>query len=316
MLKISKTIILIINSGVIVLLIAFVVFQQFQIRKDKEALNLAYAEIEERFNEESSISQERDNNLIQSIEVIKENLSLSQTENEQIANALEQALSEEKQKVASLQQTTEKIGSTVGSLEKLSQTDPELLYKYSKTFFLNEHYVPSSLAEIKNKYLYSERTTKYFHSDALPFLIEMLEDALKQNMTIYVQSAYRSFNEQDILKGAYTVTYGEEGANTFSADQGYSEHQLGTTVDFIVSGLGGELDDFGETEGYHWLLANAYKYGFILSYPENNEYYIFEPWHWRFVGKELAGRLRDEGLNFYDLSQRQIDEYLISIFDN
>jgi len=55
---------------------------------------------------------------------------------------------------------------------------------------------------------------------------------------------------------------------------------------------------FNKTKAYQWLLNNAYKYGFILSYPENNEYYIYEPWHWRFVGIKLATKLHNENKFF------------------
>ncbi len=72
---------------------------------------------------------------------------------------------------------------------------------------------------------------------------------------------------------------------------------------------------FEESEAYDWLVRNAHRYGFTLSYPEDNAYYIFEPWHWRFVGTKLADDLRDENVHFYDLEQREIQEYLISIFD-
>src|SRR5690606_18737682 len=105
------------------------------------------------------------------------------------------------------------------------------------------------------------------------------------------------------------------GANAFSADQGFSEHQLGTTVDFTTTGLGGGLQGFGNTPAYQWLVQNAYKYGFVLSYPEDNAYYVFEPWHWRYVGEDLAEDLHDDDQHFYDLPQREIDQYLLHIFD-
>ena len=253
--------------------------------------------------------------LANSIGAIEESLSLTKSESEEFAEALSATLSAEQEKVAQLQEETKKIGGTVGTLEKLSQTDPELLQKYSKVYFLNEHYVPSELSEIKNMYLYSEAKTQYIHSNVLNSLTSMLDDAALDGETIYVKSAYRSFNEQEVLKNGYSVTYGEGSANQFSADQGYSEHQLGTTVDLITTGLGGQLYGFDTTTSYTWLLNNAYKYGFILSYPENNEYYIFEPWHWRFVGVELATYLNDNNISFYDMDQRDIDEYLVSIFD-
>ena len=257
-----------------------------------------------------------DRSLAQSIAIIEENLSLTKSESLALSSALEDALNAEKQKLASLQEETEKIGGTVGDLEKLSEIDPELLMKYSKVFFLNEHHVPSGLSEILNKYLYSERETKYFHTNALPYLTLMIDDALAQNEVLYVKSAYRSFNEQDNLKEGFSLVYGEESANTFSADQGYSEHQLGTAVDLITTGFNGILStDFDTTSESLWLQNNAYKYGFTLSYPKNNEYYVYEPWHWRFVGVALSTKLHDENMNFYDMDQRTIDEYLISLFD-
>ncbi|MDP2648876.1 MAG: D-alanyl-D-alanine carboxypeptidase family protein, partial [bacterium] len=95
----------------------------------------------------------------------------------------------------------------------------------------------------------------------------------------------------------------------------YSEHQLGTTADFITTGLGGQLDGFGDTAAYQWLLGNAYRYGFVLSYPKDNGFYIYEPWHWRFVGVKLATYLHNNNMNFYEMDQRDIDAYLADIFD-
>ena len=205
---------------------------------------------------------------------------------------------------------------TVETLEKLSKTDPELLQKYSKVFFLNEHYSPPRLEIVPSEYGYSDTKQYKIHASVWPYLQDMLEDAKKAGVNLYVFSAFRSFNEQNALKGAYTVTYGAGTANQFSADQGYSEHQLGTTVDLITGGLGGILDaNFEKTTAFTWLHNNAYKYGFILSYPKGNTYYVYEPWHWRFVGNKLADDLHDDGKNFYDLDQRDIDEYLVSIFE-
>ena len=206
------------------------------------------------------------------------------------------------------------LAGTVGILDKLSKTDEELLQKYSKVYFLNEHYIPSDLSEIDNEWKYDESRSHQFHSKAMSFLEDMLEDAKDDGINPWVSSAYRSFEYQSQLKGAYTVTYGS-GANTFSADQGFSEHQLGTTLDFTTEGIGGGLSGFGNTPAYQWLLDNAHKYGFTLSYPKDNVHYVFEPWHWRFVGVDLAKDLHNADAGFYDWDQRKIDEYLISIFD-
>ena len=144
---------------------------------------------------------------------------------------------------------------------------------------------------------------------------DMLKASLVDDKEIYVFSAYRSFDEQNALKDQYSIIYGVGTANQFSADQGYSEHQLGTTIDLITTGIGGTLEDFEKTIAYQWLLNNAYKFGFTMSYPDNNDFYVFEPWHWRFVGVKLATQLNNDRKNFYDLDQRDIDEYLIYLFE-
>jgi LAS superfamily LD-carboxypeptidase LdcB len=219
------------------------------------------------------------------------------------------------QSVAAIQARLGGFESTVDTLEKLSKTDPELLQKYSKVFFLNEHYTPPRLSEIEKEYLYSEDSPEQIHASVRPYLERLLNAVQDDGIELYVKSAYRSFDEQSALKGSYSVTYGIGSANQFSADQGYSEHQLGTTVDFVSVGQGGQLAGFDKTEAYAWLLENAHTYGFTLSYPPNNAYYVYEPWHWRFVGVELATYLHNRGKYFYDLEQRQIDEYLVELFD-
>lgn len=250
-------------------------------------------------------------NFLQS-ELEREKISIIELEgqNSQLTNELEA----EKYKNSLFSGQIQEIVNTVGTLDKLSKTDKELLQKYSKVYFLNEHYVPDALTEINKEYLYEPSRKMYFHTKAYPFLETMLNNAKNEGVDLKIISAYRSFTEQTSLKNEYSVTYGS-GANKFSADQGYSEHQLGTALDFTTSKTGADFNKFKNTESYKWLIENAYKYGFILSYPEGNNYYQFEPWHWRYVGKALATRLHEEDENFYDLNQSQIDPYLIKIFD-
>jgi LAS superfamily LD-carboxypeptidase LdcB len=212
------------------------------------------------------------------------------------------------------QSQIKKISKTVGVLDKLSKTDKELLQKYSKVYFLNEHYIPEKLTTIDKQYLYDESRNHQLHSKVIPYFNRMVEAAKDDGVDLFVVSAYRSFQTQAQLKGAYSVTYGS-GANAFAADQGYSEHQLGTTIDFTTKGINGGLSGFQNTPAYTWLKENAYQYGFVLSYPEKNAYYVFEPWHWRFVGEDLARDLRSDNAHFYDWDQRKIDGYLVNIFD-
>jgi len=267
---------------------------------------LTVKELKEIKNNLASSTVEFENKVKQ----LEADLSRAQNENTNLTNSLvaEQA------KNNLFEEQINTIQGAVGILEKLNKTDKELLQKYSKVYFLNENYVPSNLAEINSEYLYNKEQPLQIHANVQPYLYNLLENASSSSVSIEIISAYRSFSDQSSLKLSYKMIYGS-GANKFSADQGYSEHQLGTAVDFTTPDTGASFLKFETTTAYKWLTENAYKYGFILSYPKQNTYYRFEPWHWRFIGVSLATKLHDSNKYFYDLDQREIDSYLISIFD-
>ncbi|MEW6617128.1 MAG: M15 family metallopeptidase [Patescibacteria group bacterium] len=257
-----------------------------------------------KFNKENFLRARNEN-----IDLSDRNRNLSQTVQEQ----LDKNTSLESQ-VVGLSGMVQDISGTVGTLQKLSQTDKELLQKYSKVYFLSENYIPSRLTGIFKDYLYDSSVEKKIHAGVEPFLVDMIKTASGVGVDLKIVSAYRSFDEQISIKTGYKVIYGS-GANKFSADQGYSEHQLGTTIDFTTPKLKTLSLQLESDPAYKWLTENAYRFGFVLSYPKGNSYYQYEPWHWRFVGIQLAKRLHDENKYFYDLTQREIDLYLVSIFD-
>lgn len=228
---------------------------------------------------------------------------------------LEENLRGEQVLVDAMQLQIESVSGTVGTLEKLSNTDKELLKKYSRIYFLNENFIPKTLEVVPAQYVFQPEKEKKVQGEMLPFLLDLLNAATADGIDLRVLSAYRSFGEQSTLKSAYTVLYGAGTSNKFSADQGYSEHQLGTAIDFTTRQLGAKFTAFEKDSAYRWLTEHAYEYGFVLSYPKKNTYYVFEPWHFRFAGKGLALRLHVENKYFYDLEQREIDQYLISMFD-
>jgi len=242
---------------------------------------------------------------------LQESLSLTTEEKQQLDDALHATQTN----LVDLEQKTNDLDTKVTTYQKLATLDPELLQKYSKVYFLNEHYTPSSLSTIDARYLSDKNRTLQIHTSVLPYLTKMINAAHEENAELRIASAYRSFGTQASLKASYKVTYGAGTANQFSADQGYSEHQLGTTVDLATAKSGELSTTFEKTPEFAWLTAHAHEYGFILSYPKNNKYYIYEPWHWRFVGIDLATKLHTDNKHLYDLDQREIDGYLISIFD-
>jgi D-alanyl-D-alanine carboxypeptidase len=249
--------------------------------------------------------------LTQKVADIEAILVALQSESTTLSDTLRDAAS----KSDTLEAAFARVNSNVETLEKLTTTDEELLQKYSKVYFLNEHYVPVDLVTIPSEYTYNKARTYEIHEQVWPYLEDLLDTAHKDGIDLTVISAFRSFGEQAQLKGAYSVTYGAGTANQFSADQGYSEHQLGTTVDFTTASVGATFSGFAKTETYAWLLDNAHRFGFILSYPDGNGYYQFEPWHWRFVGTKLARDLHRKEMNFYDMPQREINEYIVDLFE-
>lgn len=126
---------------------------------------------------------------------------------------------------------------------------------------------------------------------ALAKLQQLQHDAQAQGINISNSySGYRSYQYQTQLYNNYVNLHGEEEANTFSAKPGFSEHQTGLTFD--LKDFNGQLVEDPITS--QWIKENCAKYGFILRYPEGKEVitgYIYEPWHLRYVGEEVANQI-------------------------
>jgi D-alanyl-D-alanine carboxypeptidase len=143
----------------------------------------------------------------------------------------------------------------------------------------------------------SAQGTQYMRTEALAALREMFDAARADGFVLQVNSSYRSYQTQADTYNYWVQTYGKEQADRTSARPGHSEHQLGTTAD--VGARGQFLEDFIGTAEADWLAENSWKYGFIISYPEGKEDitgYAYEPWHVRYVGKEVAADVRASGL--------------------
>jgi D-alanyl-D-alanine carboxypeptidase len=119
--------------------------------------------------------------------------------------------------------------------------------------------------------------------------------------TLILNSGYRTYKNQQGLYNRTRDTRGLAVAEKLSARPGHSEHQLGLAADFSVKGKGcAILVCFGNTEAGKWLAANAHDYGFILRYPKGNKPitgFQYEPWHFRYVGAELATEMRTKAIS-------------------
>ena len=167
----------------------------------------------------------------------------------------------------------------------------------NKYYYLGEDYVPKNLTKISNRYAISE--DKYMEHDAAIAFEDMAKAAQKDGYQIVAVSTYRSYKYQTTLYNNYVSKDGEEKADKYSARPGYSEHQTGLAVD--VSNNKKSYTKFGETEEFNWMQDNCYKYGFILRYTEENEFitgYINEPWHYRYVGIDIATYIHNNPMTF------------------
>ena len=165
----------------------------------------------------------------------------------------------------------------------------------NKYYKLDNNYIPDDLITIPHDgYGLQIRKEVYEKFET------MLEDAKKEGIYFFITSPYRSYNDQNYIYNSYAKTDGYEKADTYSARAGHSEHQTGLAVD-LSPNIYMELDTFESSPAFGWMKENCYKYGFILRYPKNKEYitgYIYEPWHYRYVGVEAATIIHDNDITF------------------
>lgn len=129
----------------------------------------------------------------------------------------------------------------------------------------------------------------------------MTRAARHAGAAIAVQSAYRSYRTQASTFAMWVRVGGWSQATRTSARAGHSEHQLGTVVDFRSAGGGAPwgMRDWAQTRAGGWMRDNAWRYGFLLSYPKSTRHttcYDYEPWHFRYYGRDLAKQIHDSGL--------------------
>ena len=155
----------------------------------------------------------------------------------------------------------------------------------NKTYSLPSNFAPNNLVTI-NGYI---KIVDYV-KDAFTSLVS---DAKALGLNIYASSGYRSYNDQKYIYNSYVARDGVANADTYSARAGYSEHQTGLAIDVNTVDM-----TFDGTAESNWLRDNCYKYGFVLRYlkgKENITGYMYEPWHIRYMGKDMANKLYNNG---------------------
>lgn len=171
-------------------------------------------------------------------------------------------------------------------------------------------YAPSDLTSPMNIIIAATEIDAMLNRQTAEALLALNAAATKASVDLEVASAYRSYDDQDRIYKSMVNGYGQTEADRQSARPGHSEHQTGWAVDLDDA----NSDDcrletcFADTAAAKWLAAHAHEHGFIVRYPEGKESitgYTYEPWHLRYVGKELAEEMHRTGTKtleeFFDL---------------
>jgi len=166
------------------------------------------------------------------------------------------------------------------------------------TYMLPSSYVPPDLVPTSSAGLIGGGSVRAIIRDDLA---AMVAGAKAASAPLQVVSAYRNYAQQAVTFQHWVAVGGYQQALLTSARAGHSEHQLGTTIDFTH--VGGrpawEYADWGTTAAGKWMAANAWKHGFVMTYPRGetaSTCYAYESWHFRYVGKAAAAAVRTSGM--------------------
>ena len=171
---------------------------------------------------------------------------------------------------------------------KETNIDAGITMLVNKFNYLKEDYSPDDIVSISNWYAYEGHSTK---KEVYDKYVSMWKAANEEGLTLIVNSSYRTFEDQ---QNEYDISNDD-----YAAKPGFSEHQTGLALDIVTYDIQG--NDFENTAEFKWLQDNAHLYGFILRYPKDKEYitgYNYESWHYRYVGKELAIKVKESGLTY------------------
>jgi len=183
----------------------------------------------------------------------------------------------------------------------------EIMIHVNKDMPLPADYVPKNLVDISGDV--KTKGIVCLVQDVVPHLQQMFTDANAQGVELAVSSGFRSPDVQSTIYSAWVALRGE-GEKDRVAEPLHSEHQLGTAMDLTGASIGdaSASDSFESTAEDLWLRANAYKYGFVLSYPKGKTSvtgYDYEPWHYRYVGVDVAKTIFDKN--------ESVEEYFDSL---
>lgn len=223
------------------------------------------------------------------------------------AEGFEKQQNKLEKEIGELQSQISKYNAAHNNADLLSgEEDGWMLVLVNETHPLDTSYIPADLYEVE-----SERSVDARIKEPLE---EMLTDAEAAGLSMYVASAYRSYEHQrtvfnatmqDWINQGYTPLNAYDETKKSVAVPGTSEHATGLAVDIIASEYEALDDRQGETAEQQWLMEHCWEYGFILRYPPEKAEVtgiIYEPWHYRYVGETAAKEIHEQNIT--------LEEYL------
>lgn len=268
-----------------------------------------------------SCKHKNDNSIIETTEGYEETTNIETTEKENYDEKEDETVTPEKTEVSNYEKGEDvSINDLKVQLENnnynFEQTKTieiqdqasiyALINKYNS---LSSSYVPSDLVYPDVLFSFSGNDQKrQMRKEAAQALERLFEAAKKESIELAAVSGYRSFERQQTIYAGNVKRMGETEANKVSAKPGQSEHQSGLAMDVSSHSAGYNLvDSFGETNEGKWLAKNAHLYGFTIRYKKDKTditKYSYEPWHIRYLGKELARYLYENNLTLEEFYQQ------------
>lgn len=193
------------------------------------------------------------------------------------------------------------------------QNPDNILALVNKQYALPEDYAPADLVRPNVPFSFGNEDYEkaYLRKEAAEKLEEMFAAAREDGIELFAVSGYRSYQRQAQLFDIEVDKVGREAAELVVAYPGNSEHQSGLAMDISGRSVGFTLvEEFADTPEGQWLAENAHKYGFILRYPKGKENitgYKYEPWHFRYVGEEVAAIIYEKGITleeYFEIVQK------------
>jgi D-alanyl-D-alanine carboxypeptidase len=179
-----------------------------------------------------------------------------------------------------------------------------------RSYALAAGYAPSDLVPASSAGLTGSSGTKLVRSVIVGDLAAMAAAWREAGLSVIVESAYRSYANQAATFESWVARLGYAGALVRSARAGHSEHQLGTAIDVTSPGWSGRFGDWAvESPEGAWMAENGWRYGFVMSYPAGSQdetCFGYEPWHYRWIGREAAAEHRSSGLPLRQFLERHV----------